>query len=60
MAKYRKIKDPYTSLVYRNEAIELAFRYAPEIYPCKTCNHPVASGYVCGTCDDDSPERRYE
>ena len=60
MKKYRKIKNPYTSLVYRNEAIDLALSHAPEIYPCKTCHHPVAKGYVCITCDDDSPEGDYE
>ena len=54
---YTPIKDPYTSRIYKQEAIELAFMYAPVIYACKHCNHPVAQGYCCGTCGSDEPER---
>jgi hypothetical protein len=41
--------------LYNKLAIELAFHYAPKIYPCKKCEHPVAKGYCCGFCGDKSP-----
>ena len=52
---YKPIKDPYTSRIYHKEKIELAFSYAPRIYPCNRCGHPVADGYICITCGNENP-----
>jgi len=56
VAKYRKIKDPYSSRTYRNEKLELALFYCPTIYPCVKCGHPVVDGYCCMTCKTDDPK----
>jgi hypothetical protein len=56
MAKYRKIKEPTTSRVYRYEAINLALGYCPAIFPCCKCKHPVIKGYCCTTCGNNNPE----
>ena len=48
---------PEDSRIYRRELLELALTYSPEIFPCPTCKHPVATGFVCGTCGDDDTER---
>ena len=53
---YKKIKDPETSNTYKRERIQMALFYAPEIYPCPNCGHPVARGYICQTCDYGSIE----
>ena len=53
---YKKIKDPETSRIFRKESTQLAFFYAPQIYPCPNCGHPVARGYICQTCDYGSIE----
>jgi len=53
--KFKKINFPSTSRTYKQEAVELAFMYAPHIYPCAKCGHPVAHGYCCGTCGDTNP-----
>lgn len=48
---WEKIKDPETSITYKKEEIDLALSHSPEIYPCPNCGHPVATGYVCITCN---------
>jgi len=40
---------------YEREANNLARTYAPDIYPCKKCGHPVVSGYCCTFCNDENP-----
>ena len=36
-------------------ATNVAFSYAPAIYHCVHCNHPVADGYCCGYCGSAEP-----
>ena len=50
-----KIKPPKSEQEYKQAKIDLAFSYAPSIYPCKTCKWPVAKGYCCGYCGDSDP-----
>jgi len=45
---------PYSDEWY-NEANALARSFAPPIYPCCKCNHPVVKGYCCGSCGDNDP-----
>lgn len=39
-------------------ANEMARAFAPDIYPCCKCNHPVITGYCCTNCGDDNPSER--
>ena len=55
MSNWKKIENPEASRTYRREAIAVAFDFAPRIYPCATCGHPVASGYCCMTCGSGNP-----
>ena len=36
-------------------ANQLARNYAPPIYACKKCHHPVIEGNICSFCGDTSP-----
>ena len=56
MSRHKAIKDPYTSRTYQQEAVALGLDFAPEIYPCAKCRHPVARGYCCHTCGTGTPE----
>jgi len=56
----RKIKDPESSRIYQQEAIDLAFSFCPMIYPCAKCGHPVVTGYCCSSCGTSEPEGEYE
>ena len=38
------------------KAHNLLKNYAPEVYPCKECQQPVISGFVCTFCGCDTPE----
>ena len=49
-----KLWDPESS-EWRRDAADIAFGFAPTIYPCKTCKGPVASGYVCNYCREGDP-----
>ena len=51
--KIRKVK-PYTAK-WEREANALARNYAPSIYPCKKCGHPVLQTYACTFCGDMNP-----
>jgi hypothetical protein len=51
--KIRKI-TPYTP-AWEREANALARSYAPTMYPCKKCGHPVGHGYCCTGCGDSDP-----
>ncbi len=57
---WKAIKDPQTSRKYREEADVLGSGFAPRIYPCQKCFHPVADGYCCMTCGDASPTETKE
>jgi len=46
--------EPY-SPEWQREAGALARSYAPPIYPCKKCSHPVVQGYCCTTCGTSEP-----
>lgn len=54
MSKPRKMR-PFTR-AWEREADELARSFAPEIYPCAKCGHPVLRGYCCGSCETGSPQ----
>ncbi len=54
MDKPKKMK-PHTKK-WKNMAIEIAFDYAPPIYPCYDCGGPVAKGYCCTRCGSNNPE----
>jgi len=56
MGDRKKYAENYpTPYEYRREERELAFQFAPKIYPCRSCGWPVADGYVCQYCGDDDP-----
>lgn len=38
------------------DAVQLAMAYAPAVYGCRTCGHPVVEGYCCHTCGSGDPE----
>lgn len=46
--------EPYTPHWHKLMR-DVAETYAPEIYPCGTCGHPVVSGYCCNTCQSANP-----
>jgi len=50
---------PYSE-EWQKEANALARCYAPTIYPCCKCNHPVVKGYCCGHCGDSDPSHPKE
>ncbi len=59
MSAERKIEkmDP-DSPEWVRAANRLARCFAPRIYPCTDCGHPVASGYCCTTCGSADPGRK--
>lgn len=48
------------SAEYKKKAISIAFDFAPQIYPCAKCGHPVASGYCCSGCGTGSPRDEFD
>jgi ribosomal protein L32 len=49
MAKMKEFSKAYTKL-----AINMALGLV-DIYPCKSCGHPVHEGYLCRNCGEDDP-----
>ena len=47
------------SKAYNKEAIEFALCEI-ELFPCKTCGHPVRDGYCCGHCGEIDPSEEYQ
>lgn len=45
---------------WNKEAQSLARDFAPQIYQCKKCTHPVAYGYRCTFCGDSNPSEAPE
>ena len=41
---------------YRRLAAGLAMQWAPPIYQCQKCWHPVIDGYCCSFCGDENPK----
>lgn len=53
-----KIYPDPDSKEWENLANKMARYFCPTIYPCKTCNYPVVSGYCCTECKDNDPSSK--
>ena len=53
---WTKLKNPETSRIYRREVVEVLQDFAPAVYPCVVCHHPVVNGFCCTTCGSSEPE----
>jgi hypothetical protein len=49
--------EPYSER-YRNLEYSMLKGYAPAVYPCQKCGHPVIKGYCCTNCRDSNPSEK--